>query len=112
MRVVRQPWRLPALLPHVHRMQGCKSNQLIDTAALGGPKVAVVSTLASVTPACPFLFTNYELPPDSQQRAAALRACSSSSKHLVWQVGPMTHATRRRTSALVSTLRDVKCTVS
>ena len=66
--------------------QGCVGNQMIDAAALGGPKVAVLSTLTSVSPACPFMFTNYELPPEAQQHAAALRAVSTSSKHLVWQV--------------------------
>ena len=36
-----------------------------DTACLNAPKVALVSTLASVSPAQPFVFRNYELPPGS-----------------------------------------------
>ncbi|CAI7864988.1 unnamed protein product [Closterium sp. NIES-53] len=35
---------------------------LIDLAVKGGPKVFVVSTLVSVTPATPFVFRNYQYP--------------------------------------------------
>ncbi|GFR41419.1 hypothetical protein Agub_g2103, partial [Astrephomene gubernaculifera] len=64
---------------------GCVGNQLIDAAALGGPKVAAVATLVSVCPVTPFLFTSYELPPEVAPAAAAMRACPSSSRHLIWQ---------------------------
>eukprot|EP00898_Chlorokybus_atmophyticus_P001815 jgi/Chlat1/2634/Chrsp178S02477 len=37
--------------------------RLIDTAILDGPKVCVVSTIVSVTPAHPFVFRNYQHPP-------------------------------------------------
>ena len=33
-----------------------------DTASLDAPKIALVATLGSVTPALPFVFRNYELP--------------------------------------------------
>ena len=53
----------------------------------------VVATLASMTPAVPFIFRNYEYSPDSQPpRASAppndeasLYELGGSSKHLVWQ---------------------------
>lgn len=47
--------------PHTSHSQGCLSDQFIDAACLGGPKVATVATLTSVSPATPYLFTNYEL---------------------------------------------------
>eukprot|EP00798_Chlamydomonas_sp_ICE-L_P003407 gene3408-13451_t len=65
--------------------KNCVSDQLIDAASLGTSKVMVVSTLASILPASPFLFRNYELPMESEQRAKKIQACSGSSKHLVWQ---------------------------
>ncbi|KAG2446236.1 hypothetical protein HXX76_000828 [Chlamydomonas incerta] len=64
---------------------GCIGNQMIDAAALGGPKVAAVATLVSLCPVSPFLFTTYELPPEVEPLAAALRAGPSSSRHLIWQ---------------------------
>ncbi|GLI68628.1 hypothetical protein VaNZ11_013106, partial [Volvox africanus] len=67
------------------RRLGCVNNQLIDAAALGAPKVAAVATLVSSCPVTPFLFTSYELPPDVSAAAAAMRACASSSRHLLWQ---------------------------
>lgn len=66
--------------------QGCASDRLIDTAVLGGPKVFVVATLASVRPAAPFAFRNYELPEEAAPAAAALAACAGSCKHHVWEV--------------------------
>eukprot|EP00887_Chlorella_sp_A99_P000219 scaffold13.g219.t1 len=51
-----------------------QGNCMIDTACLGGPKIALVSTLASASPARPFVFRNYELPPE----ADALRAEASA----------------------------------
>lgn len=35
----------------------------------GGPKVSVVSTLVSVTPAQPFVFRNYQYPPGTRESA-------------------------------------------
>jgi hypothetical protein len=45
-----------------------------------------VATLASVTPAQPFVFRNYEVPLEADEAARAIRAHMGSSKHLVWQV--------------------------
>eukprot|EP00198_Chlamydomonas_reinhardtii_P013397 XP_001702734.1 predicted protein [Chlamydomonas reinhardtii] len=50
---------------------GCVGNQMIDAAALGGPKVAAVATLVSVCPVTPFLFTTYELPPEAVRASSA-----------------------------------------
>ena len=58
-----------------------------------GLQCFVVATLASMTPAVPFIFRNYEYSPDSQApRASAppndeasLYELGGSSKHLVWQ---------------------------
>lgn len=38
------------------------------------PKVALVSTLASMTPAFPFVFRNYEVPPAREALARQVRA--------------------------------------
>lgn len=90
-------------MPHPPRpLQGCASNQFIDAACLGGPKVAVVSTLTSVSPATPFLFRNYELPLEAESRARRIGASSGSSKHLVWQ-------TIRASSAAPYYLDDFLC---
>ena len=51
-------------------------------------QIVVVSTLASFTPASPFIFRSYELPVEAEQLAAKMGACAGSSKHLVWQVHP------------------------
>ena len=40
--------------------------RIVDTACLDAPKVALVATLASVSPASPFVFRNYELSPDKE----------------------------------------------
>mmetsp|Transcript_33096 Transcript_33096/g.82905 ORF Transcript_33096/g.82905 Transcript_33096/m.82905 type:complete len:1057 (+) Transcript_33096:2-3172(+) len=64
---------------------GALSDSFIDTAALGGPKVFVVSTLVSVTPASPYLFRNYEYPPEGSQQRAAMGIEFGSSKHEVWK---------------------------
>ena len=48
---------------------GARENAFIDAGALGGPKVFVVSTLVSVIPATPFLFRNYQYPPDEADAA-------------------------------------------
>ncbi len=44
-----------------------------DTAVLG-PNVALVSTLSSLSPAPPFLFRTYQLPPGSEALAAQIGA--------------------------------------
>jgi hypothetical protein len=77
---------LPLLPSRCLRLQNCVSDQLIDAAVLGGPKLVVVATLASFTPATPYVFRSYELPVEAEQRAAKMGACAGSSKHLVWQV--------------------------
>ncbi|KAL0020138.1 hypothetical protein WJX77_006173 [Trebouxia sp. C0004] len=72
---------------------GTIGDTMIDTACLNIPKCFVVATLASMTPAVPFIFRNYEYSPDSQPpRASAppndeasLYELGGSSKHLVWQ---------------------------
>lgn len=71
----------------VPQTQGCASDRLIDTAVMGGPKVFVVATLASVRPASPFAFRNYELPDEATPIAEQLAACAGSCKHHVWEVG-------------------------
>jgi hypothetical protein len=53
---------------------------------MGGPKVFVVSTLASSKPAAPFIFRNYELPDEAAPLAEQLAACAGSCKHHVWEV--------------------------
>ena len=58
---------------------------LIDTAPLDAPRVALVATLASVTPAVPYVFRNYEFPPDLDALVEALGAHRGSSRHAVWQ---------------------------
>lgn len=45
----------------------------------------VVSTLVSVTPASPYLFRNYEYPPEGSQQRAAMGIEFGSSKHEVWK---------------------------
>lgn len=50
-------------MPHAHA----------DTACLDVPKVALVSTLASMSPAMPFIFRNYEIPPASEALARQVR---------------------------------------
>lgn len=47
----------------------------------------VVATLASVRPASPFAFRNYELPDEATPIAEQLAACAGSCKHHVWEVG-------------------------
>lgn len=52
-------------------------------------QIVVVSTLASFTPASPFIFRSYELPVEAEQLAAKMGACTGSSKHTVWQVSSL-----------------------
>ncbi|KAK9820032.1 hypothetical protein WJX72_005289 [[Myrmecia] bisecta] len=65
--------------------EGCIGDTMIDTACLQVPKCFVVSTLASMTPAGPFIFRNFEHPPSSAQLARQIRGGMGSSRHLVWQ---------------------------
>ncbi len=67
-------------------LQGCLSDHLIDTVSLGAiPKVALVSTLTSVSPAQPYLFRTYELPPGADAAASQIAACGGTSRVSVWQ---------------------------
>ncbi len=62
------------------------SDELIDSASIPGiPKVALVATRTSVSPASPFVFRTYELPAGSEQLAAHIAACDGSSRHPTWQ---------------------------
>ena len=63
----------------------CLSNAMIDTACLNAPKIALVSTLASLTPAAPFVFRNYEFPVAAAPLLAQAPAHRGSAKHEVWQ---------------------------
>jgi len=77
-----------ALLQRIIRLEhlGAVGDRLIDTAALEGcPKLVFVSTLASVSPAQPFVFRNFELPLEAAGAAAELCASAASSKYLLWQ---------------------------
>ena len=56
-----------------------------DTAAFKGPRVALVSTLSSMSPAPPFVFRNYQLPLASEPLAQQIGAHAGSCKHPVWQ---------------------------
>ena len=62
-----------------------------DTAVLG-PKVALVSTLSSMSPAPPFLFRTYQLPPGSEALAAQIGAHAGKSPATAKHAG----AVRRR----------------
>ena len=77
---------------------GARENAFIDAGALGGPKVFVVSTLVSVIPATPFLFRNYQYPPDEadaalseapaapgEAAAGSPNSVPGSCKHRLWQ---------------------------
>jgi Leucine-rich repeat (LRR) protein len=63
----------------------CLSNTMIDTACLSSPKVALVSTLASVCPATPFVFRNYEFSQSAAPLIAEGLAHQGSAKHQVWE---------------------------
>lgn len=77
-------------------------DSMIDTACLDAPKVALVATLASVTPASPFVFRNYELSPDKEVLSKEIYAAAGSSKHAVWQAV-------RASSAATYYLDDFTC---
>ena len=73
-----------------------------DTAAFKGPKVALVSTLSSMSPAPPFVFRNYQLPLASEALAGEIGAHAGSCKHPVWQAV-------RASSAASFYLEDFRC---
>ncbi|KAL6778960.1 hypothetical protein ACKKBF_B19310 [Auxenochlorella protothecoides x Auxenochlorella symbiontica] len=58
---------------------------MIDSAPLDCPRVALVATLASVMPATPFVFRNYEVGPELRGRMQELAAHGGSSRHAIWQ---------------------------
>jgi len=58
-----------------------KIEDLIDSACLDAPKIALVSTLTSVSPAQPFIFRNYEYPITSNLVSRNL----GSSSHRIWE---------------------------
>jgi len=64
---------------HIPAIDSYKIESLIDTSALDVPKVAMVSTLTSVSPAQPFIFRNYEYP-----REDSINRMGSSS-NAVWE---------------------------
>ena len=90
--LVRRECRLPT----PSDPEGERENAFIDVGALGGPKVFVVSTLVSVIPATPFLFRNYQYPPDEADAdyvgvsathafGALNETVPGSCKHRLWQ---------------------------
>ena len=62
----------------------------------------VVATLASMTPAEPFVFRNYEYPLSSTPLAKRFMGCPGSSYHQVWEAV-------RASSAAPYYLDDFKC---
>lgn len=58
-----------------------KIEDLIDSSCLDAPKIALVSTLTSVSPAQPFIFRNYEYPITSNLASPNL----GSSSHRIWE---------------------------
>lgn len=82
--------------------EACIGDSMIDTMGLGAPAVALVSTLASVTPAPPFVFRSYQPPPGSEALADQMGAHGGSCKHPVWQAV-------RASSAASFYLEDFSC---
>jgi hypothetical protein len=80
----------------------CPSDSLIDTACLDVPKVALVATLASTSPAMPFVFRNYELPAALKSDREKMCYHDGSSNHAVWQAV-------RASSAAIYYLDDFTC---
>ena len=78
----------------------CLSDTLIDTSSLDVPKVALVSTLASTSPAIPFVFRNYEV--HGEDIGESHFQHEGSSKHEIWQAV-------RASSAAVYYLDDFTC---
>lgn len=61
-------------------IMGLEMLNLIDTACLNVPKVALVSTLTSMVPAQPYIFRNYEYPLMSSPNDDL-----GSSQHQIWE---------------------------
>jgi predicted acylesterase/phospholipase RssA len=80
----------------------CPSDALIDTACLDVPKIALVATLASTSPAMPFVFRNYELPVALSSDREKMCYHEGSSNHAVWQAV-------RASSAAIYYLDDFTC---
>ncbi|EFN59236.1 hypothetical protein CHLNCDRAFT_138222 [Chlorella variabilis] len=80
----------------------CVGDAMIDTAGLNVPSIALVSTLSSVSPAPPFVFRNYQLPPGSDTLAQQISGHAGSCKHAVWQAV-------RASSAASFYLEDFSC---
>lgn len=75
---------------------------MIDLAAAGSPRLAVVATLASAQPATPFVFRSYAIPQSSEKLASQLGARPGACHHAVW-------AALRASSAAPYYLEDFRC---
>ena len=75
---------------------------MIDLAAAGSPRLAVVATLASAQPATPFVFQSYAIPQSSEKLASQLGARPGACHHAVW-------AALRASSAAPYYLEDFRC---
>ena len=75
---------------------------MIDLAAAGSPRLAVVATLASAQPATPFVFRSYAIPKSSEKLAAGIGARPGACHHAVW-------AALRASSAAPYYLEDFRC---
>ncbi|CAD7704713.1 unnamed protein product [Ostreobium quekettii] len=63
----------------------CLNDAFIDTACLPLPRFFAVATLCTTVPSVPYLFRNYEFPPERNELVRGLNGCLGSSKHLVWE---------------------------
>lgn len=75
---------------------------MIDLAAAGSPRLAVVATLASAQPATPFVFRSYVIPSSSEKLASQIGARPGACHHAVW-------AALRASSAAPYYLEDFRC---
>ena len=75
---------------------------MIDLAAAGSPRLAVVATLASALPATPFVFRSYAIPSSSEGLASQIGARPGACHHAVW-------AALRASSAAPYYLEDFRC---
>eukprot|EP00889_Picochlorum_renovo_P002596 jgi/Picre1/29626/NNA_005010.t2 len=71
--LLKEKCKIPTLGPYCF-------DSLLDTCALNIPKVALISTLTSVSPAQPYIFRNYEY----SSRSGDINRLGSSS-HEIWQ---------------------------
>lgn len=74
---------------------------MIDTSALGVPKIALVSALTSISPVEPFIFRNYEYSRDAPLDMTRMGSCS----HAVWEA---VRASSAATYYLVRTTRPLR----